>query len=105
MIRETYNGRKLIARKGSEWGRFEVTCNGQLVSFGTGRDLAPALGPVRRQIDAIDAEPVNGDKWGPWWYAPGSYEMCPEEIHPQEIGGQCQHFTCKRKRENSQIGD
>jgi hypothetical protein len=104
VIRETYKGRRLVARTGQQHGRVDVTCNGELAHWQTGRDLAAALVPVRAQIDAIDAEPVNGDKWGAHWYAPGTYEMCPEGIHPQAIGGQCQHFTCIRKRQPATAG-
>ena len=98
MITETYRGRKLKARKGAEWGTVVVTCNGEPVSWPMGTDPARALAPVKAQIDGIDLEPVNGDRWGAHWYAPGSYEMCPEGIHPQETGGQCQHSTCVAKR-------
>ena len=100
MLRETYRGRKLTARKGKDrdWGKVLVTCNGETVAEPATCDLQAALNGVRAQIDFIDREPVNGDRWAAHWYAPGTYEMCPEDIHPQEIGGQCQHFTCIRKR-------
>jgi hypothetical protein len=99
MIRETYRGRKLTARngKGHDWGKALVTCNGESVAWPTTLDLPAALASVKAQIDFIDREPVNGERWQAHWYAPGTYEMCPEEIHPQVIGGPCQHFTCVRK--------
>lgn len=97
MIRETYKGRKLTARKGREWGSVAVTCNGVPVATPSGRDLGKALDYVKATIDFCDREPVNGDRWGPEWYAPGTFEMCPEGIHPQVIGGPCEHSTCKRK--------
>lgn len=96
MIRETYRGRKLTVRKGREWGTALVTCNGEPVAWPVTSDLGAALAPIRAQIDAIDREPVNGERWPACWYAPGTYELCPEGLHPQERGGQCQHFTCRR---------
>ena len=101
MTRETYKGRKLTARDGGHWGTVDVFCNGELVNFGTGRDPSALLAQTRAQIDAIDAEPIDGDRWGAWWYAPGTYEICPAGIHPQEISGQCRHFTCRRDRETA----
>lgn len=104
MITETYRGRKLKARKGSDWGTVLVTCNGELAWSATDRDLQRALGNAKALIDSVDAEPVNGDRWGAHWYAPGTYEMCPEGIHPQEVGGQCQHFTCVARRQAQPCG-
>ena len=98
MIRETYKGRKLTARKGRQWGTVEVTVNGEHVWQVTSRDETAEVASVKRWIDSVDAKPVDGNAWGAHWYAPGTYEMCPKEIHPQEIGGQCQHFTCIRDR-------
>ena len=99
MIRETYKGRKLTARKGREYGTAVVTCGGEPVSWPVTTDLAKALADVRAWIDFVDRDPsVDGDRWAAHWYAPGTYEMCPEGIHPQDIGGQCRHFTCVRAR-------
>src|SRR5258708_6616083 len=87
MIRETYHGRKLTARagKGTDWGRILLTVNGEAVYAPMGRDERAALDQLRRQINAIDAEPINGNAWDARWYAPGTFEMCPAGIHPQEI--------------------
>jgi hypothetical protein len=98
MVTETYRGRTLKARKGREWGTVLVTCNGADVGSPTGTDLSKALDGAKAWIDLIDREPVNGDRWSAHWYAPGTYEMCPEGIHPQTVGGLCQHVTCVAKR-------
>ena len=98
MITETYRDRKIKARKGREWGTILVTCNGESVGSRAGTDLSKAVASVKAWIDLIDLEPVDGNSWAAHWYAPGTYEMCPEGIHPQAIGGQCQHFTCIAKR-------
>ncbi len=100
MLRETYRGRKLTARagKGREWGTVAVTCNGEVAAVPATMDLRKALDGVKATIDYIDREPVNGDRWAAYWYTRGTYEMCPEELHPQAIGGECQHFTCVRRR-------
>lgn len=99
MIRETYKGRKLTARAGTgrDYGRILLTVNGTPIYPPLGRDERAALDQLRREVDAIDAKPVDGNAWGPEWYAPGTFEMCPEGIHPQAVGGLCQHFTCQRK--------
>lgn len=95
MITETYRGRKLTARKGREYGTVVVTCGGEPVSWPMTTDPASGLAGVRATIDFVDREPfVNGDRWGACWYAPGTYEMCQEGIHPQDIGGPCRHSTC-----------
>lgn len=100
MIRETYKGRKLTARKGkgSEWGTVVITCNSEVVSRPTTLDLEGALKSVRATIDYVDQSPVDGGRWGAYLYAPGTFEMCPEGLHPQVIGGPCTHPTCAAKR-------
>jgi hypothetical protein len=100
MIRETYKGRKLTARavNGRDYGRVLLTVNGTPIYPPLGRDERAALDQLRREIDVIDAAPVDGNSWEAHWYAPGTYELCPKEIHAQAIGGQCQHLTCKRDR-------
>jgi hypothetical protein len=100
MIRETYRGRKLTARagKGSDWGRILLTVNGEALYAPVGRDERAALGTVKAQVDFIDRDPsVDGDRWAACWYAPGTYEMCPGGLHPQDIGGPCRHSSCARK--------
>ena len=98
MITETYRGRKLKVKKGREWGTLVGTVNGTPATWPTSRDETAAIQNMRSQIDYIDREPVDGNRWGAEWYAPGTYTMCDEGIHPVALGGQCQHFTCKRDR-------
>lgn len=104
MLTETYKGRRLRAQRGQQWGTLAVKVNGQLVATLTSRDEAAALAQLRRDIDWIDQEPVNGDRWAAYWYAPGTYQLCPEGLHPVALGGLCQHFTCRRRREETPDG-
>ncbi len=99
MLSETYKGRKLRVRKGREWGTVDATVNGSYAAIsGAGRgDQGKALAQLRAQIDFIDREPVNGDRWGAEWYAPGMFTLC-ESGHPVAINGECEHFTCKQDR-------
>ena len=86
-------------KRGREWGTLDATVNGYTAMSRTSRDEAAAMRDLRNQIDFIDREPVNGDRWGGEWYAPGTYTMCSEGIHPVALGGECQHFTCVRRRQ------
>ncbi len=97
MSREVYKGRKLLVRKGRDWGQMVGYVNGVPVTWPITRDDEVAMQNMRSQIDFIDREPVNGDRWGAEWYAPGTYKMCDEGIHPVTLDGECQHFTCIRK--------
>ena len=98
MITQTYKGRKLCVRKGREWRTVYATVNGAFAATaGDGGDQGKALGYLRTQIDFIDREPVNGDRWGAEWYAPGTFTLC-KNGHPVAIDGECQHFTCIRAR-------
>ena len=99
MLTQTYRGRKLRVKKGREWGTVDGFVNGYCAITQTTRDEAPVLAQLRNQIDFIDREPVDGDRWGAEWYAPGTFTMCERTgLHPVALGGQCQHFTCKRER-------
>ena len=102
MLTETYKGRRLRVQRGCDWGTLRVMVNGQLVATPLGRDEAQALAQLRRDVDFIDREPVNGNRWDAHWYAPGTYEMCGEGLHPVTPGGQCQHFMCRRRREEKE---
>ena len=102
MLSETYQGRKLKVKKGREWGTLVGSVNGTPVTWPTGRDETATLAQIKAQIDWIDQEPVNGERWGAEWYAPGTYAICERSgIHPVALGGECQHFTCKRERGSS----
>ena len=101
MLSDTYHGRKLRVKKGREWGTLDGFVNGhsKMTAYGrAGVDEARLLASLRTEIDFIDREPVNGDRWGAEWYAPGTYTMCGEGLHPVALGGECQHFTCIRRR-------
>jgi hypothetical protein len=98
MITETYKGRKIRVKKGPEWGSVDATVNGVFAATaGCYGDQAKAVAQIRTQIDHIDLEPVNGERWGAEWYAPGTYELCERASHPMVIGGPCQHQTCRRR--------
>ena len=101
MLTETYRGRKLRVRKGREWGTLDATVNGVATLTLTGCDEAAVLTQLRADIDWIDREPVNGDRWGAEWYAPGTYTLCVKGLHPVALDGECEHFTCKRERRAS----
>jgi len=98
MLTETYKGRRLKVKKGREWGTLVGTCNGTPVTWPVSRDEAAAMDGLRGQVDWIDREPVNGARWGAEWYAPGTYTMCEEDLHPVAIGGKCQHPSCAKRR-------
>lgn len=96
MITETYRGRKITARAlgGQDWGRTRVTINGVVVGGWSGSS-EHELELLRRTIDLIDEAPVDGDRWPPHYYAPGTYELCDKGLHPREVGGSCTHSTCR----------
>jgi hypothetical protein len=98
MLSETYRGRKLKVKKGREWGTLVGTVNGTPVTWPMSRDEAACLAQIKAQIDWIDQEPVNGARWGAEWYAPGTYTMCGEGIHPVALDGECRHPYCEAKR-------
>lgn len=95
MIRETHKGRKIQISKGRSWGYAAVKLNGVNLGDHIGTEAA-ALAWVVGQIDSIDQEPVNGERWGAEWYAPGTFEVC-ENGHPRGVEQPCEHFYCKRQ--------
>lgn len=98
MLSETYKGRKLRVRKGRECG-LVGEINGQPMPTRYGVPEQEIVGQLRRDIDLVDAAPVDGNRWGAYMYAPGSFTLC-ESGHPVALGGQCQHFTCRRNQES-----
>lgn len=105
MLTETYKGRKLKVKKGREWGTLTGFVNGTPVTWPAGRDESAVLEQLKRDVDHIDREPVDGGRWGAEWYAPGTYTICERTgIHPVALGGECQHFTCIREREEARNG-
>jgi hypothetical protein len=94
MITEIYKGRKLRVKKGREWGTLACTINGTYSLNETGLDEQAAMGHLRAWIDMVDRDPVvDGGRWAPEMYAPGTYQLCPEG-HPVALGGQCRHPYC-----------
>lgn len=101
MKTETYKGRKIKVRAGrkADWGKVFVTVNG--VSWTeNGHDEDKALASQRAWVDFIDQDQVvDGDRWAAYWYAPGTYRLCDESIHPVALDGECRHSTCVKKRD------
>jgi hypothetical protein len=57
------------------------------------------LAGQRAWIDVIDQDPiVDGDRWAAHWYAPGTYRLCEEGLHPVALEGECRHVTCVARR-------
>ena len=94
MIQETYKGRKLkVVRAKDGLGRVG-SINGQPMPGSYQAEEAIA-GQLRRDIDYVDRDPVDGDRWGAYMYAAGTYELCEKGLHPKAIGGQCRHKSCQ----------
>lgn len=98
MIRETYKGRKIkvVKGRGADFGYSRVTLNGLELGKYMG-DESKALRSVRGTIDHADEVGINGDRYRPEWYAPGTYELC-DEGHAKEISGECLHSWCVKQR-------
>ena len=104
VVTETYKGRKIHVRSrrdrtADSGRRWTVLVNGTPASFAEqyGPDAeAKTLAGLKRDIDHIDAQPVDGDSWAAYWYAPGTYELCDYE-HPREIGQPCRPGWCVRE--------
>jgi hypothetical protein len=96
---DVYKGRNLrVRRVRGGFGRLAVTVNGETWTT-TGSDVEKELDLLRSRIDFIDRDPaVDGDRWDACWYAPGTYRMCDEGLHPVALDGECRHFTCVEKR-------
>lgn len=92
MKRETYKGRKLQTTKGTDYGYSRAKINGVDLGRHLGSEDA-AMAWMKGQIDFIDQEDINGDRWAAEWYAPGTFELC-ENDHPKVIGGECLHSYC-----------
>jgi hypothetical protein len=99
MITETYKGRKIRIVKGTgpKWGYAKLTLNGSDQGYSMGSPESLLLS-TRSWINFIDQDPVpDGNRWAAHWYAPGTFEMCPEGTHPMAVGGPCRHSYCVRK--------
>jgi hypothetical protein len=73
-----------------------ATLNGKSCPVAERSSEAAAIVEIERMIDHVNSTRVDGDRWPANFYIPGTYEMCPEGIHPQELGGTCTHSTCLR---------
>lgn len=98
MATEIYKGRKIVTKtRRTVVGREVVaTVNGAFASSSYAFDgaVAKVLDNVHCTIDFIDEKPIDGSSWGIEWYDPKTVELCPEGLHPQEVGGTCTHPTC-----------
>lgn len=93
MIRETYKGRALkVVKDGS--GGLTGSINGQPMPTRYAPEQA-IIEQFRRDIDLVDEAPVDGNRWGAYMYAPGTYEMC-DNGHPKVIGEPCRHGYCQQ---------
>lgn len=94
MIRETYKGRKLkVTRAKDGLGRVG-SINGHPMPTSFDPEEA-ILGQLRRNVDFVDQAPVDGSRWGAYMYAPGTYELCGEGLHPKGLGEPCLHPSCQ----------
>lgn len=98
MFSETYKGRKLRVRKIGPGG-LVGEINGQPMPVRYGAHWQEIIAQLRRNIDLVDQAPVDGNRWGAYMYAPGMFTLC-ESGHPVALGGQCEHFTCRREQES-----
>lgn len=99
MIVETYKGRKIRAVKGKgwEWGRTRIVLNGVDKGHYEG-DERTVLASIKATIDDAESTGVAEARFGPEWFAPGTYALCPEG-HEMPIGGVCGHRWCAAARE------
>jgi hypothetical protein len=103
VIRQTYKGRKIRIVKGAGRGvcsAVSATVNGGPAAVsGYGTTQEQALAQIKATIDSVDDGPVDGGKWEAYWYAPGTYELCPSG-HARSPGEPCRHFYCQRKADH-----
>lgn len=98
MKTETYKGRKLkvVAGRGRDFGRTRAVINGAEQGTHLGDEEA-ALKWLRGGVDHADEVGVASGRYGPHWYAPGTYELC-DEGHAKPLGGLCGHDWCVKQR-------
>lgn len=97
MIRETYKGRALKVVKDRNGG-LVGSINGQPMPAEYGTSEQKVIEQFHRDIDHVDQAPIDGGRWGAYMYAPGTYELCEEGLHPKAIGEPCRHSYCQQKR-------
>jgi hypothetical protein len=100
MRTETHSGCKIKVRagRGATWGQMSATVNGQPFPVVEKFNEDKAISEIKRTLDHVHSAPIDGDRWPASYYAPGTYELCDEGIHPREIGGTCTHSTCQPGR-------
>lgn len=105
MRTETYKGRRLkvVAGRGRDFGSVRSYVNGEEQYRHMG-DEDGALRSLRGTIDHADEVGVESGRYGAHWYAPGTFEMCPEG-HPRPIGGECGHDWCVEQRRPAGEGE
>lgn len=98
MIHATHNGCKVTVKagRGRDWSHIFATVNGAPVPVAEGQSIERALAEVTCLLDMVHAAPIDGDRWPPHYYAPGTYELCDSETHPREVGGVCTHSWCRK---------
>ncbi|MGY5634217.1 hypothetical protein ACW7N6_38400 [Streptomyces sp. UC1A3] len=99
MKTETYKGRtlKVIRSRGRESGFTRVFVNGEPQGSYLGSEER-ALRSLRGTVDHADEVGVGSGRYAPHWYAPGTYELCPEG-HAKPLDGPCGHPWCMEQRE------
>lgn len=100
MLTETYRGCKIRVRSGrkADFGNMFATLNGESVPCFEKHDEHKAMESIKRLVDEVNSGPVDGGRWAASYYIPGTFEMCPEGMHPQAIGGECMHPCCVESR-------
>ena len=94
MIVEVYKGLKIraVKGKGSRWGYTRIVLNRVDQGHYLG-DEATAIGNVKATIDHAETVGVAEARYSAEWYAPGTYDLCPEG-HVTPIGSECGHDWC-----------
>lgn len=94
MKTETYKGRKLRVTRDRRTLQVNTFVNGVSRGSWIGTEDGE-LNSLRRTIDVVDSEPINGNRWTAEWYVPGTFGVC-DNGHPRTIGAECQHSFCAR---------
>ena len=98
MIVETYKGCKIrvVKGKGSRWGYIRIVLNGVDKGYYLDSDTG-AIQSIKATIDYAEEIGTADARFGPEWYAPGTYDLCPEG-HVTPVGGACGHPWCVAQR-------
>jgi len=96
VIRETYKGCKIRATTGREYYSTRIVLNGVAQGDHVG-DPEKVVAYIKATIDYAEQTGPAQARFGPEWYTPGTYELCPEG-HVMPIGGECGHHWCAAQR-------